>query len=140
LISVQPVIVDRAVVHSREDDLITNDSPRSPTLVGFGELVVKPVLLEASHQRTTGIVLEIFNVVIVPVKRRDRPVIVACVEHDEVKELSHLEITPDPKIVVHVDLANTVLDISIVKIFCSEIPTASIRSKLARRSFFSSRH
>ena len=116
LICVQPVAVDRAIVHTREDYLITDDPPCSATLLGLGELVVEPILLETTHQRATSIVLEIFDVIIVPVQRRDRAVVVACIKHDEVKELAHLEVTRDAKVVVHVDLTNAVRDISIVEV------------------------
>lgn len=33
-------------------------------------------------------------------------IIIACVEHGQIEKGAHLEIPPDPEIVVHVDLAN----------------------------------
>jgi hypothetical protein len=36
----------------------------------------------------------------------DGAVVVTCIEHGQIEESTHLEVSPDAKLVIHVDLAN----------------------------------
>jgi hypothetical protein len=36
----------------------------------------------------------------------DGAVIVTCIEHGQIEESTHLEVSPDAKVIIHVDLAN----------------------------------
>jgi hypothetical protein len=60
----------------------------------------------AAHERASGIVAELRDVVVVPIEGRDGAIVVARVEHDEIEELADLKGAPYAEIVVHVDLAD----------------------------------
>lgn len=112
LISVERIAVNCAVVHPTEDDLITHYPPCGSTFVRLGQLAVEPILLGTAHERAACVVLDFLDVVIIPVERRDRSVVITRVEHNQVEELAHFEASPDAQIVIHVHLANSILHVS----------------------------
>jgi len=74
--------------------LVSDDPPRSTSIIRLGELVVEPVLLVATHQRSSSVVFQLRDVFIVPIQRGDGAVVVACIEHDQIEELADLEGAP----------------------------------------------
>lgn len=46
------------------------------------------------------------NVVRVPVEVSDTAIVLAGVEHDKIHEITDLEVTPDSKIVIHLNLSD----------------------------------
>jgi hypothetical protein len=59
--------IDAGLVAMREENLITDDAPGGAPVGGLGELVVEPLLLAAAHERTGGVIREVFaNVFVVP--------------------------------------------------------------------------
>ena len=107
LISVEGLAVDSGIVHAAKDDLVADDSPGCAPLMRVGETSIEPVLLSAAHERSTRIIDELLNVVVVPIQSGDAAVVIASVKHDEIEQLSHLEAAPDAQVVIEINLADT---------------------------------
>ena len=93
-------------------NLRSNHSPCRTSLRRMNELLVKPILLTATHQRTWGIVRYGMNVIGVPVEIGDGSVVLPGVKHDEIKQGSDWKTPPNAEVIVHLDLPwfiNTIL-------------------------------
>jgi hypothetical protein len=67
--------------------------------------MVEPVLLAATHQGSTGIVGNLIYIVGIGVGVGDRAIILPGVQHDKVNERTELEVSPDTKVVIHLNLS-----------------------------------
>lgn len=65
-----------------------------------------PVLLLTTHKRPASIILDLSDIVSIPIERRDRPIVVPSIKHNQINKLAQREATPDSEIVIHVDLAD----------------------------------
>lgn len=69
-------------------------------------MINSPVLLSGAHQGSTGIVGDLMDVVRVPVEISDAAIVLPGIEHDQIKQGADLEVSPDAKVIVHLDLAD----------------------------------
>ena len=111
LISVPGIViqwVDIAVrdglVDAAEDCLATNHTPGGTASLGRFQGIIEPVFLSAAHHRSAGVVGNGVDIVGVPVQIGDRAIILTSVQHGQVQEIAKLEVSPDPQVVVHLDL------------------------------------
>lgn len=100
------VTISSRLVDAGEDGLRTDQTPSGTTIGGLRQLVVEPVLLSATHHRSSSIVAELVNVIGVPVKIGDGAVVLTSVEHDQVEQTTNAEASPDTEVVVHLNLTN----------------------------------
>lgn len=117
--------------------MATDDAPVGTPVGRIDQIAVQPGLLTTSHQSTAGVVFNLFKVRIVTIhKIRDRAVVYSGVQHENVNQGSKLELSPNTKVVVHLDLP---LDtISRWSFFKSCIETTHLmgnHSKNARTAF-----
>lgn len=105
------ISVGGGLVDAREDSLRTDDTPCRATTLRLGQGIVEPILLMRAHHAAAGVVLDLVDVVRVPVEIGDRAVVLTSVKHDEINELANLEGPPDAKIVVHIDLPSRMSDV-----------------------------
>ena len=97
--------ISAGVIHELgEKHLVSDNSPCGSSLGRLAQPAIEPVLLPRAHQRPRGVVVDFFDIGVVPTQSGNAAVIVPGVEHDEVQELAHLEGTPDSEIVVQLDL------------------------------------
>jgi hypothetical protein len=69
-------------------------------------LVVEPVFLSAAHHASTGIVADVMDVVGVPVEIGNGAVVLTGIKHDQIKQTSNAEASPDTEVIVHLNLAD----------------------------------
>ena len=75
-------------------------------LPGSFELVEKPRFLPAAHHTAACIVRDLVNVMSVPIQISDGPVVVTSIKHDEIKQCADRKASPNPQVVVHLNLPN----------------------------------
>lgn len=80
LVSQRESILEEKAEHKpgqRLTNLAANYTPRCAASLGLNELVVEPVFLAIAHQAATGLIGYLLNVFRIPVKIRDRPIILS---------------------------------------------------------------
>lgn len=92
--------------YRREEDLIRHDPVRGASRVGLGQLAVEPVLLVAAHESPSRIIRNQWDVILVPAKVCDGPVVVSGVEYDKIEQFAHLEASPNSEIVIQISLSD----------------------------------
>lgn len=85
--------------------MAAEDAPVSTAVGGLKQAALQPGLLTASHQTTTGVIFDLADIVSVIVGIRNRAVVLSCVQHNQVHQFSKLEVSPDAKVIVHLDLS-----------------------------------
>ena len=89
-----------------ENGLRSDDSPGCRPLRGRLELAEKPVFLTTAHHRAPCVIRDLMDVIGIPVQISDGPIVLTSVEHDEVKQCADGKASPNPQIVVHLNLAD----------------------------------
>lgn len=102
---VSNILQERERIYSERTHLAADDSPRSTSFAGLHEIVVEPALLSGTHHGSSGIISDSVDIIDVGVEISDRPVILASIEHEQVRKRADLEASPDSKTIVHINLA-----------------------------------
>jgi hypothetical protein len=100
------VTVGGRLVDAGEDGLRADKTPCGTTVGRLSQLVVEPVFLSAAHHASTGIVADVMDVVGVPVEIGNGAVVLTGIKHDQIKQTSNAEASPDTEVIVHLNLAD----------------------------------